>query len=185
MKPFLLSYTISIWKKIGGLRQICTNFDGQRIPNSIPPFYKQLLTPWSDYTQVNPEDLLTILNQSVWNNRFIKADKISIFYKPFSELNINKVVELCDNKGDFTWTHAKKNRGIQDKDYLKWAGIIHTIPKAWKNNIKEQQENIAKIKNQTDKCLVKKYFGGRRKNNNKRDLRANYTRKICKADSPS
>ena len=35
---------------IGGLGQLGTNFDSQRIPKAIPHFYRQLLTTWTEYT---------------------------------------------------------------------------------------------------------------------------------------
>ena len=42
---------------------------------------------------------------------------------------------MCDKRGNFIWKVAKF-KGLQDGEYLRWAGIVDAIPKDWKNTIK-------------------------------------------------
>ncbi|RUA06759.1 MAG: hypothetical protein DSY43_01270 [Gammaproteobacteria bacterium] len=118
-------------KTIGGFHQINDNFDRKRIPKNIPAFYKSVLTTWSEISENNSNDPNIIYNQYLWNNKYIQIGGHAVFYKDFSVLNINKILDLCDTNGDFTWEHAK-GRGLQNNDFLRWAGIIHALPAMWK-----------------------------------------------------
>jgi len=39
-----------------------------------------------------------------------------------------------------------QSRGVYIKDYLKWAGIVHSIPQEWKD-ILVSEKNLNKYKN--------------------------------------
>jgi len=90
------------------------------------------------------QNLSVILNQHIWNNRHIKVQKASIFYKEFAKLQINKIIDLADKQGNFNWG-SMQQKGVEDKYYLKWAGIVHSIPREWKICIKQNQNLIEKI----------------------------------------
>ena len=138
-------------ESIGGMEQIGTNFNPQRIPASTPDIIRQQLLAWADYanTQSSIEKIQIILNQNIWNNKYIQIDNKSVFYRTFSTNNINKIVDMCDNEGNFDWTYIK-TKGLQDSDYLKWAGLVHAIPKDWKNNIKLYRNEIDQNRNAMD-----------------------------------
>ena len=54
-----------------------------------------------------------------------------------------------------SWNYVK-SRGLSEKYYLKWAGIIHSIPQNWKKCIKQHYQDISGIKKQNkNKFLLK------------------------------
>ena len=128
-------------KSVGGLKHINKNFDQKRIPKNIPDFYKSILIAWSKISDETCNSPNAVYNQHLWNNKHIQIEGKSVLYKEFSEKNINKIFDLCDRDGEFNWEHAKM-RGLVNKDFLKWAGIVHAIPKEWKTLLKEN--NIEK-----------------------------------------
>jgi len=137
---------------MGGLKHINVNLDVQKIPRNLPPLYKEVLQNWAEFTKFDPsEDKSMILNQYIWNNRYIKIDNKSIFYKVFASFNINRLSDLCDTNGEFKW-EVVKSRGLEEKDYLRWAGVIHAIPKEWKSKLKFQ-DVTEKNKPRRDNCI--------------------------------
>ena len=105
-------------------------------------------------TDLRNDDSSVVLHEHIWNNKHIKIDKKSFFYKTFYDCNINTIGDLCDAKGAFSWEIAR-SKGLQNSDFMKWAGIIHAIPKAWKQQIKMErppEENDGLY--QRDVCLT-------------------------------
>jgi hypothetical protein len=130
-------------KQLGGLSKIVSNFDHKRIPTSTPPFYKQILEQWANYTKSDLlEDPTVILNQPIWNNRYIQILKKAVFYEDIASHGINTIIDLCDDRGNFKWETVRQ-KGLKDKCYLKWAGLVHSIPNEWKKCIKQ---NVCKIR---------------------------------------
>ena len=141
---------------LGGFSQISSNFDPTNIHKQTPAFLRQLLQTWSDYAFSNSEiDLDCVMNQNIWNNKYIKVDGLPIYYKNFAQKGIQKIRNLCDDDGTFCWNYAKI-LGLKDKDFLKWAGIIHALPNDWKKLISEQRERIPAIKQKDVKMYIKR-----------------------------
>jgi hypothetical protein len=96
-------------ESIGGFHRLNPNFDCQRIPQSISPFYKDVLRSWSEVAldNINNDPCLGF-HQYLRNNKYIKIGNVSVFYKSFADLNINKVTDLCDENYEFRWVHVLK-----------------------------------------------------------------------------
>ena len=130
---------------IGGFQHINANFDQDRIPENTPYFYKSILKAWAEISDQKVNDPTTVCRQYLWNNKHIKIGQKSIFYKEFSNCNINKVENLYDRNYDLTWAYVK-SKGLKDKDYIKWAGIISAIPSSWKALVKGNKNGLKKDK---------------------------------------
>ena len=66
-----------------------------------PPFYKSILTVWQELhskTQLNANEMK---EEILWNNRFIKRDGKSIFYKAWANKGTRKINDLLDSQGNF------------------------------------------------------------------------------------
>jgi len=127
---------------IGGVESIRNNFDKKRIPDSIPIIYKIALLSWAEISSIivdNNPDL--ILEQHLWNNKHIKIQSKAVFFKTFFELNINRVVDLCNEQYEFKWEHVR-SMGLQDNDFMRWAGIVHAIPSEWKTALKNNDNTF-------------------------------------------
>ena len=48
----------------------------------LPQFYQQIIALWEKTSDKEPEQVFEILNQSIWNNKYILKQDESLFY-PF------------------------------------------------------------------------------------------------------
>ena len=93
-----------------------------------------------------------ILNQFLWYNKYVRITEKTVYYKRFSEHNINYVMDLLDNSGKFkSWHVFKTEYNLSHKFYFQWLQLTDAIPKAWKNNV---QNNI----NNNDSFTIKDHY---------------------------
>ena len=60
-------------------------------------------------------------------------DKKTVYFKRFSDHNINFVMNLLDNSGKFkSWPVFKMEYNLNNKFYFQWLQLTDAIPKAWK-----------------------------------------------------
>ena len=80
----------SIWSHIplyylqdvGGLSLLQCNFDLKLLKTDKPiDFYKEALKAWQKINNRTPRTKEQVLNEIVWNNRFIKIEGYSVYYK--------------------------------------------------------------------------------------------------------
>ena len=75
----LIEDYISPWKSIletflcdiGGKFILCCNFDTRKLPVYLPDFYKECLDAWSDINTSKVVSYDDVVNQTIWNNKFI------------------------------------------------------------------------------------------------------------------
>lgn len=86
------------------------------------------------------------LNQIIWNNRFTKVDKSSVFYENWYRAGIEKLYCLLDeNKCQFL-TFNGFQRKLQIKcNFLQYYCLLSAIAQHWKDVIKlpHSQESTA------------------------------------------
>ena len=71
----------------------------------------------------------------LWNNRFIKRDGKSIFYKAWTNKGIRKINDLLDSQGHFlSFENFQRSFSVRCT-FLDYAGLLASIPKDWKNAI--------------------------------------------------
>ena len=82
LKKYLEDYP-SPWKfflderllSVGGKFVLHCNLDVAKLPVMLPPFYKQCFDAWSDLNNKTPLSLQEIVNEIIWNNKFLCVDK--------------------------------------------------------------------------------------------------------------
>ena len=86
-------------KHFGGRFFFECNFDLKFLKAHIPlDFYKEALEAWQKLVCFTPEPKKQILDEIIWNKRFIKINGSSVYYQQWHEAGITKV---RDNfKGD-------------------------------------------------------------------------------------
>ena len=94
-KFFLESYL----KKVGGKFLFQCNFDFTKLPIALPDFYKECISTWSSLSEDNPSSLSDIVNQVLWNNRFICIDSRSVYSKKLFDAGLIKIGNLYDENG--------------------------------------------------------------------------------------
>ena len=102
--------------------------------NNVPLFYKDMFNAYFDLVQ---PDKIDIASQCIWNNQHICIDKMPCFYKHLLDKGIKLVSDLFFCNGKIIHFKTWVNRGVQNKYFLHWRGIISAIPVVWKNILKE------------------------------------------------
>ena len=84
LKKFLQDYpslgkTIlgKILSPVGGRFLLYCNFDMAKLKTSSPAYYKECLDAWSKLNRKTPSSSHEVINEIIWNNRFICIDKIA------------------------------------------------------------------------------------------------------------
>lgn len=128
-------------EEIGGTSCIDENFDCKKIPKNIPRFYEDILNAWGSVSQslINePED---VLRQPLWNNSYIRINIDSRNILRMVDKGFLRVHHIWENNSGFNWdyVHAK---GMENRDFLLWMGIIHALPQKWKSILKDKELKV-------------------------------------------
>ena len=102
-----------------------------------------------------PESKEQILEDIIWNNRFIKSNGSSVYYKQWHEAGITKVSDIF--KGDSLLTFNDFVSTFQLKtNFLKYYGLCHAIPQEWINLLKGKSGPITSSTNNNNKIYLDK-----------------------------
>ena len=58
-------------KPVGGKFLLRCNFQVSKLNISLPAFYRQCLVAWSELNAREPSSVREIVNQTIWNNKFL------------------------------------------------------------------------------------------------------------------
>ena len=105
LKKFLEDYQ-SIWKTIldkllspvGGRFILHCNFHISLLKISLPEYYKECFDAWSDLNGITPSCYREIINEIIWNNRFLCYDKKSMYRRDIINLGFVKIGDLISEK---------------------------------------------------------------------------------------
>ena len=86
LKKFLEDYP-STWKSFlnsciflaGGSLILHCNFDTIKLKTQFPKYYKECFDAWSGLNNSTPVTFNDVMKEIIWNNRFIRIDKKSIY----------------------------------------------------------------------------------------------------------
>ena len=121
------------------------DFDDSKIL-TFPSFYKQLFGNWRKYLSSSVNIPSFVLSQPNWYNRNIKINSKPIYIEEFTKQNIIFLYDILTLKISFkTWDKMKISYNFNDKSYFKWRQIVNSIPKTWKNVLKESQSDSSNL----------------------------------------
>ena len=97
LKKFLEDYQ-STWKTIldklfspiGGRFVLHCNFHTSKLKISLPEYHKECYDAWSDLIGITPGSYREIINELIWNNRFLCYDKKIHVQKEHSKFRLCK-----------------------------------------------------------------------------------------------
>jgi len=148
--------------KLGGLRSLLqSNYDMKKINCHIPEFYKTILNTWSELTYKEPDTIEKICNQIIWNNKQILVDGKSVYYESFTEAGVIKICDLFYEDGKIKPFDTLGIVHQKSVNYLKWYGIVQTIPKHWRKKMSMKQVHVKVNKSHHDDiigCIVEDKF---------------------------
>ena len=104
-------------------------------------FYKEALEAWQKLTVSTPESKEQILEEIIWNNRFITIDGSSVYYKQWHEAGVTKIGDIFQEDSFLTFNDFASTFQIKT-NFLKYYGLCHAIPKKWINHLKGKGELI-------------------------------------------
>ena len=141
LKKYLEDYP-SPWKfflderlsSVGGKFVLHCNLDSTKLPVMLPPFYKQCFDAWSDLNNKVPLSFQEIVNEIIWNNKFLCVDKKSVFRRDLFSIGLLKIGDLlsCNNITTFSFTNLLLN---SEQSFFVMS-IIDSIPTHWRTIIK-------------------------------------------------
>ena len=77
----------------------------------LPPFSQQCFDAWSDLNNKVPLSFQEIVNEIIWNNKFLCVDRKSVFRRDLFSIGLLKIADLlsCDNTTIFSFTNLLLN----------------------------------------------------------------------------
>jgi hypothetical protein len=126
----------SILCPVGGAFLFQCNYELKLLDlKNLPAFYKNVLAVWQELNSKDPIDAKEIQHEILWNNRFIRINGMSMYYKTWVNKGILKVCTLLDPQGQFlSFENFKCKFGVRCT-FLDYAGVLAAIPKLWKSKI--------------------------------------------------
>ena len=116
------------------------------IPHNVlfnfPSYYKDMIQCWIKYSSHPPTKPSAIASQYLWFNSDIKVHKTVVFYKEFSENQLNFLTDFFDLFGKLkSCSDLAKEYNVNHKLLFKCCQLIHTFAecsatdKIWKRFI--------------------------------------------------
>jgi len=132
LKKFLEDYQRT-WKSIldkllspvGGRFVFHCNFHISKLKISLPEYYKECFDAWSDLNGNTPTCYREIINELIWNNRFLCCDKKSMYRRDIVNLGFIKLVDLISENNSFSYGI---NSLVNPEQRFFLMSIINSIP---------------------------------------------------------
>ena len=121
-KLFLNSCIFSV----GGSLILHCNFDTIKLKTQFPKYYKKCFDAWSGLNDV--------MNEIIWNNRFICIDIKFVYRSDLGNLGIMKVCDLIMDNNLFF--HEDPYVTITPEQRFFIMGVVRSLPLVWKTVIK-------------------------------------------------
>ena len=89
-------------------------------------FYRELLDWWSKLREVkDPENIHKYI---LWNNKEIRIDSKSVFYKHFFDNNIIYTTQLLYEMTNIESFNVVRDSGLNNSNFLVWTGLRQLVP---------------------------------------------------------
>ena len=90
-----------------------------------------------------------VVNQTIWNNKYILIEKKSCFIKHLIDHGIVNIGDQISNTGRFLESEKILHLQLSPIHYFKLMGIINAIPNEWRLIIKQRQQHVYSPSNET------------------------------------
>ena len=140
LKKFLEDYQ-STWKTIldkllspvGGRFVLHCNFHTSKLKIRLPDYYKECFDTWSDLNGKTPTCYREIINELIWNNRFLCHDKKSMYRRDIVNLGFIKIGDLITEDNSFLYGI---NSLVNPEQRFFLMSIVNSIPAEWRSFVK-------------------------------------------------
>ena len=94
--------------------------DQMRAVSGLPKFYQDLLNLFTKFSSIPEEtmSLTNILDQHLWNNKYITKNHEPVYHQTFLELELNTIYDLLDGNGQLGKSNFISNKfGLHPCDF--------------------------------------------------------------------
>jgi hypothetical protein len=112
----------------------------QECVNCCSLFYENIQNIWSKIRLIKNPSLYYIKNQYIRKNRHLKIDNKCTLWTKLTNSNIKKIEDFLDINGNFYTLNELNEKYNTDLNFLELYMIIHSIPRDWKNEIKNTKD---------------------------------------------
>ena len=113
------------------------NFHTSKLKVNLPVYYKDFFEAWSELNGKTPNCYLEIINEIIWNNRFLCYDKKSRYRRDIVKLGFVKIGDLLSADNSFTYS---TNPLVNPEQRFFLMNIINSIPADWRSLLKASTE---------------------------------------------
>ena len=118
---------------IGGRFVFHSNFQTSKLKINLPAYYKECFDAWSEVNGKTPSCYEEIINEIIWNNRFLCYEKKSMYRRDIVNLGSVKIKDLISANNSFSCDFSSLTNPEQ-RFFL--MSIINSIPAEWRSLIK-------------------------------------------------
>ena len=119
------------------------NFGYKKLSFAIPEFYQECIATWSLLTESNPSTTEDIVNQILWNNRFICIGNKSVYSRKMSSMGLNKVGDLYDEAGMLVFNMEPLRSLLSPSNIYLLISMLDAMPPVWRNLLNSSKSSIA------------------------------------------
>jgi len=100
-----------------------------KLKTHFPKYYKDSFDTWSGSNSRTPVTFNDVMNEIIWNNRFICIDKTSVYRGDLVNLGIMKVGDLITDNNLI----LQENPSVQisPEQCFFIMGVVHALPSDW------------------------------------------------------
>ena len=140
----------STWKTIldkllspvGGRFVLHCNFHISKLKISLPEECKECFDAWSDLNGITPSCYREIINEIIWNNRFLCYNKKSMYRRDIINLGFVKIGDLISKKNSFSYGI---NSLVNPEQRFFLMSIINSIPAEWHSVVKASTDHDVSV----------------------------------------
>ena len=118
---------------IGGRFVLHCNFQTSKLKINLPAYYRECFDAWSEVNGKTPSWYEDIINEIIWDNRFLYYDKTSMHRRDIVNLGFVKVRDLISANNSSSCDFSSLTNPEQ-RFFL--MSIINSIPEEWRSLIK-------------------------------------------------
>ena len=118
------------------------NFSVPDLPRDLPKFYLECFAAWCKLAHNNILTEKHVLSEIIWNNRFLKINKETVFSEKLVSKSILCIGDILSAQGKLQPWLIFKNEGPVLNDYLLLLGIYNSFPAPWKNILKSSDSTL-------------------------------------------
>ena len=133
----LIYLFIYLLLSVGGKFVLHSHLDITMLPMTLSPFYKQCFDAWSDLNNKVPLSFQEIVNEIIWNNKFLCVDKKSVFRRDLFSIGLLKIGDLLSCNNTTTFIFITMNLLLNPEQSVFVMSIIDSIPAHWHTIIKD------------------------------------------------